>query len=100
MADNLEYTAAASVARKYESLSARKEICSKSCKKPEPLSPDIFWVCFCAGERLKEPESDSHGFAMVQRTTMKVISQNWILRKERGLKSTRMWARRKRKWTM
>jgi hypothetical protein len=49
---------------------------------------------------LKEPENDSYGFAMAQRNTTKVIRQNWILRKERVLKSTRMWARRRRKRTM
>jgi hypothetical protein len=64
------------------------------------LSPDTFWVCFRAGERLKEPESDSYGFAMAQKKTTKVICQNWILRKERVLKSTRLWARKKRKRTM
>jgi hypothetical protein len=49
---------------------------------------------------LKEPESDSYGFAMAQRKTTKVIRQNWILRKERVLKSTKMWARRRKKRTM
>jgi hypothetical protein len=29
-----------------------------------------------------------------------VIRQNWILRKEQALKSTRMWARRRRKRMM
>jgi len=37
------------------------------------LSPDTFWICFCAGESLKEPESDSYGFGMAQRKTTKVI---------------------------
>jgi hypothetical protein len=64
------------------------------------LSPDTFWVCFPAGESLKEPESDSYGFVMAQRKTPKVITQNWILRKERVLTSTRMWVRKRRKRTM
>jgi hypothetical protein len=34
---------------------------------------------------------------MAQRKTMKVISQNWILRKERVFKSTRMRARRRKR---
>jgi hypothetical protein len=37
------------------------------------LSPDTFWICFCAGESLKEPESDWYGVAMAQRKTKKVI---------------------------
>ena len=64
------------------------------------LSPDTFWVGFPAGESVKEPESDSYGFAMAQMKTMKVITQNWILRKERILTSTRMWVRKRRKRTM
>jgi len=36
------------------------------------LSPGTFWICFRAGESLKEPESDSRGFAMAQRTRTKV----------------------------
>jgi len=77
-----------------------RKYAAKAGKKPERLSPDTFWVCFRAGKRLKEPHSDSYGFAMAKRKTMKVISQNWILRKERVLKSTRMWVRRRRKRTM
>ena len=37
------------------------------------LSPDTFWICFRAGESLKEHESDWYGFAMAQRKTTKVI---------------------------
>jgi hypothetical protein len=37
------------------------------------LSPNTFWIGFRAGESLKEPESDSYGFAMAQRKTTKVI---------------------------
>jgi hypothetical protein len=37
------------------------------------LSPDTFWVCFRASESLKEPESDSYGFAMAQKKTTKLI---------------------------
>jgi hypothetical protein len=35
------------------------------------LSPDTFWICFRASESLKEPESDSYGFAMAQRKRRK-----------------------------
>jgi hypothetical protein len=68
---------------------------SHTFKVVSHLSPDTFWVGFCDGENLKEPESNSYGFAMVQTKTTKVISQNWIVRKEPILKSTRIWARRK-----
>jgi len=37
------------------------------------LLSDTFWICFRAGESLKESESDSYGFAMAQRNTTKVI---------------------------
>jgi len=37
------------------------------------LSPDTFWVGFCDCESLKEPESNSYGFAMAQKKTTKVI---------------------------
>jgi hypothetical protein len=30
------------------------------------LSPDTFWICFRAGESLKESDSDSPGFAMTK----------------------------------
>jgi hypothetical protein len=76
---------------------AKSQIVCHTFKVGSRLSSDTFWVCFCAGESLKEPESDSYGFAMAQRKTTKVIRQNWILRKERVLMSTRMWARRRRR---
>jgi hypothetical protein len=37
------------------------------------LRPDTFWIYFRTGKSLKEPESDSYGFAMAQRKTTKVI---------------------------
>jgi hypothetical protein len=37
------------------------------------LSPDTLWIYFRNAERLKEPESDSCGFAKAQRKTTKVI---------------------------
>jgi len=37
------------------------------------LSPDTFWICFRAGERLKEHEFDSYSFAMAQRKSTKVM---------------------------
>jgi hypothetical protein len=37
------------------------------------LSPDTFWICFRAGESLKEHKSNSYGFVMAQRITTKVI---------------------------
>jgi len=46
---------------------------------------------------LKEPERDLYGFTIAQKKTTKVIRQNWILGKERVLKSTRMWARRRKR---
>jgi len=35
-----------------------------------------FWICFRAGESLKESKSDSYGFPMAQRNTTKVIWQS------------------------
>jgi hypothetical protein len=64
--DILDYSAAASSARKHESVSARKEIRSESQRKAQmfatlsKLGPsDTFWIRFRTGESLKEPESNS-----------------------------------------
>jgi hypothetical protein len=48
------------------------EVCH-TFKVGSRLSPDTFWICFRAGESLKEHESDSYCFAMAQRKTTKVI---------------------------
>jgi hypothetical protein len=37
------------------------------------LSPDTFWICFRAGESLKEHKSNWYGFVMAQKKTTKVI---------------------------
>ena len=78
---------------------SKQKVCH-TLKVGSRLSPDTVWGCFRPGESLREAASDLYGLAMAQRKTTTVIRQNWILRKERVLKSTTMWARRRRKSTM
>jgi hypothetical protein len=79
---SVQYTAAASSGRKNESIYAKGNMQRKPAKSLKVchtfkvgsrLSPNTFWICFRAGENLKEPESDLYGFAMAQRITTKVI---------------------------
>jgi hypothetical protein len=79
---SVEYTATASSARSMKVYLRERKYAAKvgeslkvcyTFKVAPRLSPDTFWVCFRAGESLKDPESDSYGFAIAQRQTTKVI---------------------------